>query len=393
MKNICIIGSAGFVGFTLSLALAEKGFKIFGIDINENAIKQVYRGESPFYEPEIEGLIEKHIARNLTIQKDSDLYEGLGIEMDAYIITVGTPLNKDKTPNFDYIRQAMKYVDPEKLVILRSTVSVGVTEGLKQEFGLKNVVFAPERTIEGKALEELNMLSQIIGADDNISFHNASKIFCKLSPEIIRCSIRQAELAKLLSNVSRDMVFGSSNILSRICQKHGEDYNKVIEIATRNYNRKHLYRTDFVSGSCLIKDSYLLTDDKKVLDIREFNENLVNDVLDWIEEHIQEKSKIVVSGLAFKGRPPTDDLRDSHAVELLRLLRKYYDYEVVTHDFMVNPVDLYKACEDAKLLLILNNNSDYKKLDLSKIKCYIFDSANVLESDRTTTLGNFLIED
>lgn len=103
MKNIGIIG-LGYVGLTLGILSAEKGYNVYGVEISEEIVSKLNNNESFFYEPDIDELIKKHNKKNFNVV--SKFTEEMNIE--AFIVTVGTPLLEgEKKPNFNYLKSAI----------------------------------------------------------------------------------------------------------------------------------------------------------------------------------------------------------------------------------------------------------------------------------------------
>ncbi len=216
-KKITILG-VGYVGLTLALVLAERGFKVNGYDRNSDLIRQLQQKEAPFFENGIEQLLEKHSQNNINFTTDITQAKGA-----IYIITVGTPLLKEeKQPNIEYVEAAAtaigKQLSEGDLVLLRSTVPVGccrdvVLPALEAASGLTcgqdfYLAFAPERTVEGVALKELKTNPQIIGAFDPVSYDYAARIFQNLTKTVINVGgLEEAELCKLMDNTYRDHIF------------------------------------------------------------------------------------------------------------------------------------------------------------------------------------------
>ena len=128
-KNICVLG-LGHVGLTLSLVMAEKGFKVFGFDINDKVIEDTKALKCDFYEKDISTYLKRY--SNKKLFATSDLSE---VEASVYIITVGTPINPETNiPRIDYIEKASKSIASKlkkgDTVILRSTVPVGTTRNV-----------------------------------------------------------------------------------------------------------------------------------------------------------------------------------------------------------------------------------------------------------------------
>ena len=173
--TIAIIG-LGYVGLTLGLVMADEGFSVKGYDLDKNLINMLNKKEAPFYEKNIKNYINNNIGNNLNVYSDVDK-----ILADIYIISVGTPINKKtKKPEVKNILKAIDNIavklKKNDLVVLRSTVPIGLTRNvviprLEEKSHLSvgkdfSIAFCPERTAEGRALEELRSLPQIVGGYD-----------------------------------------------------------------------------------------------------------------------------------------------------------------------------------------------------------------------------------
>ena len=322
-------------------------------------------------------------------------------------MAVGTPVNIDGIPIMDdiekvlgQIAEVLKFND---LVILRSTVpprtcrdvAIPILEkgsGLKAGSGF-HFVFAPERTVQGRALEELRLLPQIIGGYTTECVNAASQFFNVFSPTIVKVdSLEAAEVVKLLNNSFRDVSFGYSNQIGRFCEALNVDTVAVINAANEGYLRNPLpLPSPGVGGTCLQKDPFILYDAAKkcgidlsiVREARKSNEGMIQFVGGKIESFVSEKNlpsniKIFILGVAFKGNPETSDIRASTSIDIIRYLESKNFNNIVVYD----PVVSKKTLADAKLrcvevaeegfkkssiVLTMNNNPSYRNLNLFKL--------------------------
>lgn len=396
--TIGIIG-LGYVGLTLAIAAADNGIQVYGIETNVHIKECLRENKAHFYEPGLDNLILRHNNKSFFLVEEFPK----NIQYDAFIITVGTPLHGhmggggEKTPNFEYIKSALQSVKDvytgEQMIVLRSTVSVGTTRNvvipfLAQMCG-KNaedilIGMCPERTLEGKAVLELTHLPQIISGNNEKSLDIAQGLFRKITPYVITAnSLEEAELIKLYCNTYRDMTFAIGNAFCMAAQQFKVNGIDVIKHANEGYNRSNIAYPGFVAGPCLEKDAYILINnmpecDSKdfIMSARRFNESLENIVVEWVHRCIGEPSEekiITLSGMAFKGQPETSDLRGSSSVYIAEKLKKK-GYKMHLHDFVALPsemeglklgkcyTDIYEACEESSLLLVLNNHKKYSSL-------------------------------
>ncbi|MDA8926828.1 nucleotide sugar dehydrogenase [Gammaproteobacteria bacterium] len=400
--NVGIIG-LGYVGLTLGVALALRGIKVFGVDINEKVIMALNSGKAHFVE---EG-IDEHLSK--VLNKKFFLVDNLPEEtLDAVLITVGTPINEDKELNFqnivDALNQIPKINNKDFLVGLRSTVAVGTsTNIILPELNKRQIecelIFCPERTIEGDAINELFTLPQIIGGTSSKGVDLGAEIFSKLTEKIIKVStIEAAELVKLFNNTYRDINFALGNYFNLVAQSFGVDGYEVINASNKDYKRGGIPMPGFVGGPCLEKDPYILASDNfrqsNIANLlehnftilgRSFNECLPKTVVDYLVNK-SEKKKVLVSGLAFKGRPATSDMRGSTSVEIINLLLEN-GFELGLHDFETSDEEIRYFYNDLKIendfssneyetLLVCNNHKNYSLLGTSELENFslIFDS-------------------
>lgn len=394
--NIGIIG-LGYVGLTLGIAAADSGITTYGIEVNQHIKDCLKQDKAHFFEPGLDELIEKHNNKNFfcveQFPKD--------IKFDAFVITVGTPLlNGEKEPNMSYIKSALEslsgiYTGNED-IILRSTVAVGTTRNVVVPFlselsGKPQdkvlVSMCPERTVEGKAVEELSSLPQIVSGNNERSLEIARSIFSKITPHIIEVdSLEAAELAKLYCNTYRDVMFAVGNVFCMAAQEFGVDGTKIIAAANEGYDRSSICKPGFVAGPCLEKDAYILTSNMRecpvkdfILDARHFNESLEDMVVEWALRNCAPNSVLAVSGMAFKGVPETSDLRGSSSVNIARKLVDH-GFKLNLHDFVAfaNEMEaldlgnvyenLRDACEESAALIVLNNHEKYRDVDLASVE-------------------------
>jgi UDP-N-acetyl-D-mannosaminuronic acid dehydrogenase len=393
--DVCVIG-LGYVGLTLAVALATVGVRVLGYEINWAACQQLMHGRLHFHEPGLVEGIQRTLGRTLTIT--AELPPKLP---PIVILCVGTPI--DETTMEPDLRQLAaaatsiaNHLEPETLVIVRSTVPVGTSRHfirplLASQVAEPQIAFCPERTIQGKALEELNGLPQIVGGLDAVATARASELFARLTSDVLTVSsIETAELIKLVCNAHTDLIYGYGNQVAVIAEALGLDADEVIATANLRYPRPDLSRPGFVGGSCLSKDPYLLIHSTQqqgcfpsmVATARRFNESIPLHVAGRVIAALERQfvnigmAKVLISGFAYKGHPETDDLRGSPAGPILQLFRERVR-TVVGHDFIVlperiaamgaEPVSLADGFAEAHAALILNNHRSYQTIDIGRL--------------------------
>ncbi|MEK6868118.1 MAG: nucleotide sugar dehydrogenase [Nanoarchaeota archaeon] len=265
--RISIIG-IGRVGLPLALAFAEKGFFVYGVDIDKNKVLFVNSGKMPFIEEGADALLTKHIGNNFIATTD---FQFATENSEIIILTLGTPVDEHLNPIFTQIEAVIRNIvhslHEGQIIILRSTVSPGTTEYIKRYIeantNLKVGVniflgFCPERIAEGKSLEEIPLIPQIIGTLDRESAERAELLFKKLTPQVIHTDARSAELAKLYCNMYRYINFAIANEFMMIAEQHGRDIHEIINLVNKDYKRGGLKSPGFTAGPCLYKDGFFL---------------------------------------------------------------------------------------------------------------------------------------
>ena len=396
--QVAIIG-LGYVGLTLAVVAADCGYRVLGVEIRSEVLDALQRAQAHFSEPGIDRRLQEHLASGHLTARRELLHSD---RCTYYIITVGTPIGPDKQTRIAAIasvaRTIAERLQPNDLVILRSTVRVGVTREvvkpiLDQAHVAYHLAFCPERTIEGSALQELRQLPQIVGGIDEASRDLAVGFFSRIATEVIAVeSVEAAELVKLINNTERDLRFAFANEIAAMCDIIGVAAYDVINACNHRYARSNLALPGPVGGPCLTKDPYILAEGLQrhgltpqlALVGRETNEAVVgnavaavHNALTWLGAKSPVR-RIAVLGLAFKGRPATDDLRGSTVFDLLHAVRRFFpDAAVVGYDRLVpadaiaelgmEPSDSIEAAfSGASAVFLHNNHPDLEGLPLAR---------------------------
>jgi len=396
-RSVCVFG-LGYVGLTLATVMAEVGFRVTGVEIRDEVLATLMRGSAHFYEPRLDARLKVQVERGALrfiqhIASDTDA--------SVYINTVGTPLGSDGRVQLAAVRNVTREIagalESGDMVIMRSTVRPGVTRNLVKpildEVGVDyDLVFCPERTIEGRALEELRRLPQIVGGRDLRARVRAAQLFQHITPTVVQVSdLETAEMIKLMDNASRDVCFALSNELARMSEALGISAMEVIEAGKLGYPRTDLALPGPVGGPCLEKDSYILAEGMEpfglvpeiIMAARRVNERQPAEAVARIAAHFERHGgtpadmRITLAGLAFKGRPATDDLRGTMALPILAALRRAfpgatfrgYDpmvtAEAIRETFALEPISgLDAAFEAAHLVVIANNHPAFADMPI-----------------------------
>jgi UDP-N-acetyl-D-mannosaminuronic acid dehydrogenase len=350
--DVGIVG-LGYVGLTLATVLAEAGNSVIGIEKRKDLVDLTNEGIPHFTEtglPDALAGVTKS-GKLVAAEKFDESFS-----CSTYIITVGTPLAPDGVARVDMIEAAARDIAANMrdgaLVILRSTVKIGTTRDVVAPIlaasGKKfDIAMCPERTLEGKALQELRELPQIVGADDQAVADRAAAVFRRLTSSIVLVSgIETAEIIKLISNTFRDVQFAFANEVARVCDAFGVSAHEVISAGKLGYNRTNIPLPGLVGGPCLEKDPHILMESARTRGIsleitgagRLVNERQPQETVDFISSEIERRElagplKINILGMAFKGQPETSDLRGSMSIKVLDALKKAHpDAQIGVYD-------------------------------------------------------------
>jgi UDP-N-acetyl-D-mannosaminuronic acid dehydrogenase len=279
------------------------------------------------------------------------------------------------------------------------------------------LAFCPERTIQGRALEEIRGLPQVIGGVDRRSAERAKALFAPLAPnQVVVSSLEAAEMVKLVCNAHTDLLYGYGNEVALMAEAVGLDATEVIDAANLDYPRPDLAKPGFVGGGCLVKDPYLLASSvdrhgytpSLVLAARRLNERVPDHVAARLLSALRDRGrtgpacKVLICGLAYKGFPPTDDLRGAAAPAIIDALRPHVG-RVVGHDHLVTAararshlgidlVGLEEGFDGADAVAFLTDHPGYRAADIDALARrlrhpgVIFDTWGVLRG-REDTLG------
>lgn len=392
----------GYVGQPFVGAMAEAGFAVIGLDIDQDLIDRLSKDYTPtVYEPGLEKIFKSHQS-NISFTSS---YKFMMEKSDVIFLSVGTPLNEEGEPDSKSIESCVSEIAPRvrdgQLIILRSTVVPGTTRWLTQQIqeksGLQSginffVAFSPERTISGNAVEELKTLPAIVGGMDDESTRRSVHIMELLSKSIVitTSSPEIAEVSKLVDNMYRTLNIGFANELGLIAEGAGIDAYEVVNAVNKSYDRTSVFRPALgAEGPCLSKDPLILRHFAKtkgvetsILDaVVNVNKNatarIAFEIIDFIKRHTINKPTISLLGLAFKGNPETDDVRGSPVIAVIDSIQNYFETEeikfklydpIVTNFYgMSAESDIDDSIRDANVVVIMNDHKSLRGINVSRI--------------------------
>ncbi len=417
VNRVAIFGM-GYVGVTLAVSLANRGHQVTGIDVQRSVVDSLNQGESHVFEPGLSDMLATNLKR-----KSIDFGTILESERhQVYIVAVGTPLDLDSKPDLVSLTEVLKVISgvlqSGDQVMLRSTVPVGVTREivipyLENKTGLIAgedfyVSFAPERTIEGRAMYELKTLPQVVGGYSSQCVKRSTAFWSTLTPTVVRVdSLEASEMVKLANNTFRDLSFSFANELALLADKYNVNSFDLVNAANEGYPRNKIpLPSPGVGGYCLTKDPILFSctaegpraDAVLGISSRKVNEKAKFYPIELIERYAKRlqvplsELNILIIGIAFKGMPETTDVRASVAIDVFNELNSRVN-QIFGWDAVINSKELqgmgFKVIEDiveiidhTDVVLILNNHPDNVCSDMyasSQDGRLIFDGWNQLD--------------
>ncbi|WP_338667728.1 UDP-N-acetyl-D-mannosamine dehydrogenase [Pseudodesulfovibrio methanolicus] len=408
-KNICVIG-LGYIGLPTSACLASRGVNVHGVDVNKNIVNRINAGDVHIVEEGLDELVK-------TVVKQGKLEAGTSpVEADAFIITVPTPINEDKTPCMDYVWAAVRSIasvlKKGDLVILESTSPVHTTTrmlSLLQELCPEltfakdwedstqdvYVAYCPERVIPGRTMYELVNNDRVVGGASQACAARAKSLYgIFVEGECIVTNAKTAEMAKLTENAYRDVNIAFANELSMICKDSGIDPWELISLANRHPRVNILQPSPGVGGHCIALDPWFIVDQAParallIRTARQVNiekENFVfEEILGVLAGRIN--CTIAVWGLAYK--PNIDDLRESPALSIARRLVAQKGLRVLVvepnaeSDFVMEGgemVSLELSLEQADVIAILVGHDQFKQVSSDRLEAVtVMDFVNALQ--------------
>jgi UDP-N-acetyl-D-mannosaminuronic acid dehydrogenase len=328
-KTEVLVVGGGFVGLTLAGKLLKLESTVVTIlETNQEKLINFKNGNLGVYEPGLDEIVSQAFKRGQLIFTDELTIHGYHC---AFVCIGTTHLGNNSRSMDDLIKVALiisNHIIKNGLLFVRSTVRIGTTSKIHNALIANNradlnVSFAPERTAEGVALQELDSLPQILASNSQLNFDSGKSFLEGLGFLVHRASSYEtAEFTKLVSNAWRDSYFALSNDLAELTQILGLDVYEVITLMNEKYPRAKVAKPGPVGGPCLSKDTHILFEsfsedvekNSVIAASRTKNESLYTSAITQIVNRINitsEVTRLLFIGLTFKGYPKTNDVRNS----------------------------------------------------------------------------------
>lgn len=413
--KICVIG-LGYVGLPLAIEFSKK-YSVVGFDINKQRIEELKKGED--FTKEV--ALSSQGYPNLLFTDDESFLSAC----NCFIITVPTPVDKNKRPDLTPLISASKTVGQSikknDLVIYESTVYPGATEEecipvIEDHSGLIFnrdffVGYSPERLNPGDKSRKLSSIMKITSGSNPETAILVDEIYRSVieAGTYMAESIRVAEAAKVVENTQRDLNIALMNELAIIFNRLEIDTESVIRAAATKWNFMP-FHPGLVGGHCIGVDPYYLTHKGQaigcypeiILAARRLNEGMGTYISSQLIRLMMKKglqvrnAKILLMGLSFKENCP--DIRNTRIIDILAEL-KDFDCDIDIYDPWVLPEEAHKeygitlttklapASYDAILLLVAHD--DFKSMGVDKIRALgkdkhvLFDVKSIYPKDQT----------
>ncbi|MBI2415398.1 MAG: UDP-glucose/GDP-mannose dehydrogenase family protein [Candidatus Kerfeldbacteria bacterium] len=420
--HLTVVGT-GYVGLVTGTCLADAGHSVTCIDIDQEKISRLNKGDIPIYEPGLEQLVKHNVAAG-RLKFTTSLAEALPAT-EVLFIAVGTPSAADGRADLRYVFTVAddigKHLDHYIVVVDKSTVPVGtakqVTERIQRHYqGDFDVASCPEFLREGSAVDDFFAPDRIVlGVRNDKAGDILLDVFKTIKGQKVLTTIESAELIKYASNAFLATKISFINEIAQICERSGADIEEVaygIGLDNR-IGPKFLKAGIGWGGSCFPKDVIALDqmagdggyDFRLLKAVVEVNSNqrghFIKRISDQLGGTLAGKT-LAAFGLAFKNN--TDDIRESAAIDIIEQLIaagatvKAFDYKATDNaraalpTSVLYPADPYETARQADALLVLTEWKEFKELDWIKLKSLlrqpvVFDGRNLLKPATMRELG------
>ena len=418
MKIATVVG-LGYVGLPLACLCAEKGHKVYGLDVDKNRVDSVNRNESPI---EDEYVANKLKSLNKGIKATTDPKECIP-NSDVVIVCVPTPVDRNNSPDLTAVMNASstisKFIRQGTLLIIESTIYPGTIEEVvlpilqKQKFDVRKndilVAHCPERIDPGNKKWTIDILPRVVGGVTKEATKAAAEFYRSiLNAEVLELSsVKAAEATKIMENTFRDVNIAFVNEMAQSFDKAGIDILEVIRGAsTKPFAFMPHYPGTGVGGHCIAQDPYYMIERGKQLGFnhkflilaREINNNMPHYTVELLENELKELKKTIkgakvgVLGVAYKGN--VDDTRESPAHEVINVLKTkgadvfIFDPHVAKES---NVKDLDELLNKSDYVVLVTEHKEFKAMDLDKLKKHkilvVIDGRNCLDKEKIKSMG------
>ena len=388
--DIAIVG-AGYVGMPLARVFAEAGKKVVLVDVNEDVVDGINRGQSHIGDVSSDTLKALVDSGRLSATTDYDALQ----EVDAILIALPTPLSSHREPDLTIVESAATEIAPRlrkgQVVVLESTTYPGTTreslQPILERSGMKagvdfHLAFSPERVDPGRTDWTTKNTPKLVGGLTPACTERAMELYRSAVDTVVPLSSPEtAEMTKLLENIFRAVNIALVNELAQLCERMEVDVWEVVEAAeTKPFGFMSFKPGPGLGGHCIPIDPFYLTWKAREYDFYTefidlagkvnanmpfFCRSLISQALNHGAEKSLKGSRILILGVSYKG--DIDDVRESPAEKIIELLRKA-GAEVSYHDPHVEEFDGLRSVGyapeeyDCVVIVTAHSSIDYEDL-------------------------------
>ena len=389
-RDVAIVG-AGYVGMPLAQVFAEAGKTVVLVDVSEDVVAGINRGESHIGDVSSQALKRLVDGGLVSATTDYDVLKDVG----AVLIALPTPLSSQREPDLTIVKGAVGQIAPRlkrgQLVVLESTTYPGTTRDavrpILEESGLLagedfHLAFSPERVDPGRSDWTTQNTPKIVGGLTPACTEKAAELYRSAVTTVIPLSSPEtAEMTKLLENIFRAVNIALVNELAQLCERMGIDVWEVVEAAeTKPFGFMSFKPGPGLGGHCIPIDPFYLTWKAREYDFYTefidlagkvnanmpyFCRSLISQALNHGAQKSLKGSRILVLGVSYKA--DIDDVRESPAEKIVELLRKagselfYHDPHVEEFDGM-RSVAYAPERYDCVVIVTAHSSIDYADL-------------------------------
>ena len=423
-KTIMSVVGLGRMGLATACLFLDIGASVVGIDSNRRVVETVGSGQVSSAEEGVERILRKAISEGRF--KATDRLSDVVPEAAVIIVVVPTGLDSRSRPDYSAVEEVCKQIGKVlkegSLLILESTVGVGVTENLVlrvlesasgfqagKDFGL---VYSPIRASEGSALRDLLNYPRVLAATEGRSLEAGSGLFRLLgSKEVIHASsFKAAEAEKLFENAYRDVSLALTNELALFCENAGLDCDEIVRMCNSQPYCHLLLPGAWVGGGCIPVNPYFLVEAgecsnsklRMVRLARKLNDQLLSHTIRLVVTSLRDcgksirRARVAVFGASYKANVKNVEYSPVHLL-VDRLTKKGADVKVYDPFFTSEELvsaglpaarGLKGVLEGADALLITVGHDEFKSLSLRVVSqlvrrpAVIVDCGGVLDPRR-----------
>ncbi|OGY37202.1 MAG: hypothetical protein A3E36_01215 [Candidatus Andersenbacteria bacterium RIFCSPHIGHO2_12_FULL_45_11b] len=405
-KTVAIVG-LGYVGLPLALVARNKGWNVVGFDVDEKKIAKIMQGKAPFEDV----YVEKELA-NAPLHASTK--PSVIANADVVVVAVPTPVTSDHMPDLTPLTSSLEsilpYLKNGQLLSIESTINPGVMAEVvlpviqkRPELNI-HIVHCPERVNPGDATWSVANIPRVIGGFTKDATRKGKEFYESILDAKVKemDSVMEAEAVKILENTFRDINIAFVNEMAKSFDTLGIDIKNVIEgAATKPFAFMPHYPGNGVGGHCISVDPYYMIEkarqagfDHEFLKLaREINNSMpafAVSLIDRAKEKLSLQDPIEVALLGLSYKKDIDDIRESPALEMRKILENRSDISLRVFDPHVPRLStvesLDAALQGTEVVILATNHSDLiDALTPGNLKKYgvacVIDGKNALDAD------------